>query len=137
MPLWYWIIAGVSLLWNLIGCAFFSMEVFAQDAFMKSMTEEQKTWAKSIPGWIYFVYAAAVSTGVAGSVGLFLRADWTVLVFAISLAAVLIQMGYTMLVAGGLRVMGPSGAVMPGIVMFIAAALLVFSQYARSWNWLG
>ena len=137
MPLWYWIIAGVSLLWNLIGCVFFSMELFAQDAFMKSMTEEQKTWAKSIPSWIYFVYAAAVSTGVAGSVGLFIRADWTILVFAISLAAVLIQMSYTMLVAGGLRVMGPSGAVMPGIVIIIAAALLVFSQYARSWNWLG
>ena len=72
VPLWYWVIAALALLWTLLGCAFFAMEVFAQEAVMESMTEDQKAWARSIPGWICFVYGSAVSTGMAGSIGLFI-----------------------------------------------------------------
>ena len=137
VPVWYWFIAGVGLLWNLLGCAFFAMELFAQEAMMESMTEPQKAWARSIPGWIYFVYGLAVSTGVAGSVGLLLRKGWTIPLFAICLAAVIVQMVYTMLIAGGLQAMGPSGLIMPGLVIGIAALLLWFSWFARSRGWIG
>ena len=135
VPLWYWVIAAVALLWNLLGCAFFGMELFAQEAVMESMTEPQKEWARSTPGWIYFVYGLAVSTGVAGSIGLLLRKGWTTLMFAISLVAVIVQMVYTMIIGGGLQVMGPSGLIMPSLVIGIAAALLWFSWFARSRSW--
>ena len=131
VPLWYRVIAAVALLWNLPGCAFFGVELFAREAVMESMTGPQKEWARSIPGWIYFVYGLAVSTGVAGSIGLSLRKGWATLLFAICLAAVIVQMIYTMLIGGGLRVMGPSGLVMPSLVVGIAAALLWFSRFAR------
>ena len=135
VPLWYRVIAAVALLWNLLGCAFFGMELFAQEAVMESMTEPQKEWARSIPGSVYFVYGLAVSTGVAGSIGLFLRKGWTTLMFAICLVAVIVQMVYTMIIGGGLQVMGPSGLVMPSLVIGIAAALLWFSWFARSRDW--
>ena len=137
VPLWYWLIAAVALLWNLLGCAFFGMEIFAQEAMMESMTEDQKEWARSIPGWIYFVYGLAVSTGVAGSIGLFMRKGWTIAMFAICLMAVIVQMVYTMIIGGGIQVMGPSGAVMPSLVIVFSAALLWFSWFARSRNWFG
>jgi len=137
VPLWYWVIATVALLWNLLGCAFLGVELFAQEAAMESMTADQKVWARSIPGWIYFVYGLAVSTGVAGSIGLFMRKGWTIAMFAICLVAVIVQMGYTMIIGGGLQVMGPSEAVMPSLVIVIAAALLWFSWFARSRNWFG
>ena len=132
VPVWYWAIAAGALLWNLLGCAFFGMEVFAQEALIQSMTDEQKEWARSIPGWIYFVYGLAVTTGVAGSIGLFLRKGWTVPLFAICLAAVIVQMVHTMILSGGLQAMGPAGLVMPSLVIAIAAALLWFSWFARS-----
>ena len=135
VPRWYWVIAAVALLWNLMGCAFFAIEIFAQEAAMESMTQAQKEWARSIPRWIYFVYGVAVTTGVAGSIGLFLRKNWTIATFAICLAAVTVQMVYTMLIGGGLQVMGPSGLVMPSMVIGIAAALLWFSWFARSRGW--
>jgi hypothetical protein len=137
VPVWYWVIAAVALLWNLLGCAMFAMEILAQEAMMESFTEDQKAWARSIPGWIYLVYGVAVSTGVAGSTGLFLRKGWTVTLFAICLVAVIVQMVYTMIIGGGIEAMGPSGAVMPALVIVIAAALLWFSWIARSRNWLG
>ena len=137
VPLWYWVIAAVALLWNLLGCAFFAMEFFAQEAMMESMTEAQKEWARSIPGWIYFVYGLAVSTGVAGSIGLFMRKGWTIAMFAICLVAVIVQMVYTMIIGGGIQAMGPTGLVMPALVIAIAAALLWFSRFARSRSWFG
>jgi hypothetical protein len=137
VPLWYWVVAAVALLWNLLGCAMLGIELFAQEAMMESMTADQKTWARSIPGWIYVVYAVAVSTGVAGSIGLFLRRSWTIALFAVCLVAVIIQMTYTMIIAGGLQVTGPSGAVMPMLVIAAAAALLWFARFAWSRSWIG
>jgi hypothetical protein len=137
VPLWYWVIAAVALLWNLMGCAFFATELFAQEAVMESMTEPQQAWVRSIPSWIYFVYGVAVSTGLAGSIGLFLRKGWTTLMFAICLVAVIVQMVYTMIIGGGLKAMGPSGLVMPSLVIGIAAALLLFSRFARGRGWFG
>ena len=136
VPRWSWAIAAVALLWNLIGCAFFAIEMFAQEAGMASMTPAQKEWVRSTPGWIYFVYGVAVTTGVAGSIGLFLRKNWTTATFAICLAAVTVQMVYTMLIGGGLQVMGPSGLALPAMVIGIAAALLWFSRFARRHGWL-
>lgn len=137
VPLWYWAVAVVALLWNLVGCAAFAGEVFAQEAMMESMTDAQKEWARSTPGWIYFVYFLAVATGVVGSIGLLLRQRWTVAMFALSLAAILIQMLYTMVIAGGLQVMGTGAAVLPCTVILLAAIFLWFSWFARGKGWLG
>jgi hypothetical protein len=78
-----------------------------------------------------------VLTGVAGSIGLFLRKSWAIRMFAICLVAVIVQMVYTMIIGGGLQVTGPSGLIMPSVVIAIAAALLWFSWYARSRGWFG
>ncbi|MFQ5732358.1 MAG: hypothetical protein ACE5KM_10440 [Planctomycetaceae bacterium] len=136
VPAWYWVIAAAALLWNLMGCAAFGMEILAQESMMESWTEEQKEWARSIPSWIYFVYGLAVTTGVAGSIGLFLRKGWSVSLLAICLAAVIVQMVYTMIIVGGMQVMGPSSAVMPSLVIVLSAAVLWFSRFARGKGWL-
>ncbi len=136
IPVWYWVIAVVALLWNLMGCAAFLTEIFAQEAMMESMTQEQKDWARAIPRWIYFVYALAVTTGVAGSIGLFMRKTWSIPVFAFCVVAVIVQMVYTILIAGGFQVMGPSGLVMPVLVIVLASALLWFSWFAKNKSWL-
>src|SRR5688500_9698215 len=111
------------------------MEMFAQEAMMESMTLDQKDWARSIPSWIYFVYGLAVATGVLGSIGLFLRNHWSVALFAVSLEALLVQMGYTMIIGGGLQVMGPSGLMMPLLVIVLSGALLWFSWFSKSRSW--
>ena len=136
VPTWFWVIAAVSLMWNILGCVIFSSEVFAQEAIIESMTDEQKEWVRSTPRWIYVVFAISVSTGVVGSFCLLLRKKLTVPMFTISFAAVLIQMVYTMLIAGGLRVMGPTGAVMPTVVITLAGAWLWFSLLSKGKGWL-
>ncbi len=136
VPFWYWVIAVIALLWNLMGCTILFTEVFAQESMMESMTEAQKEWARSTPKWIYLVFAISVSTGIAGSICLLVRKRSSVPLFITSVVAVLIQMGYTMLLAGGLQIMGPSGAVMPTIVILLAISWLLFSLYSKSRGWL-
>ncbi|MDZ4852059.1 MAG: hypothetical protein SGI77_22455 [Pirellulaceae bacterium] len=136
VPLWFWAIAAVALLWNIMGCLILLSEVFAQEAMMESMTDEQKEWSRSTPSWIYFVFAISVSAGVAGSICLLMRKRLSVQLFTVSFVAVLIQMVYTMLIAGGLQVMGQSGAVMPAVVIMLSIAWLLFSLYSKGKGWL-
>ena len=137
VPTWYWVVAIVSLLWSLMGCAAFSMELFAQDAVMESKTEEQHKWTKSIPGWIYVIYAVAVTTGTGGSVGLLMRKRWTVSLNAICLVSVLTQMGYTFIIADGIEVLEGADLILPVLVIGIAGVMLWFSRSARAKGWLG
>ena len=136
VPARFWVIAAIALLWNIMGCAILYSEVFAQEAMMESMTDVQKEWVRSTPSWIYIVFAISVSTGVAGSICLLMRKKLSVPLFAISFVAVLIQMVYTMLIAGGLQIMGPSGAVMPALVVILAIAWLLFSLFSKGKGWL-
>lgn len=137
MPGWYRVLAILALLWNLMGCAAFATEIFAQEAMIKEWEPAQQKWARTIPTPIYFVYGLAVVTGVAGSIGLIIRKRWSGLFFASSFVAVVIQMVYTMIIAGGVRVMGPSSVVMPAVVIIIAGGLVWFSLFARRKGWLG
>jgi hypothetical protein len=132
-PVWFWVVA---LLWNMIGGMIFLTEVFAQESMMESMTEPQKEWAQSTPMWIYVVFAIAVVTGLAGSVCLLMRNRLAVPLFIVGFVAVVIQMVYTMVIAGGLQVMGPSGAVMPTMVVTLALVWLLFSRHFKSKSWI-
>jgi hypothetical protein len=136
VPMWFWVVAVVALLWNIMGGMIFLTEMFSQEALMEGMTDEQKAWVRSTPSWIYFVFGLSVATGLLGSIGLLLRRNFPVILFSISFVAVLVQMIYTMVIAGGLQVMGPSGAVMPVIVTVLAFIWLVASIYFNRQGWL-
>jgi hypothetical protein len=140
IPKWYWIVSVVALLWNLMGFAVFLTDVFAQEMAIESTSGAQKEWAREIPSWVYFVFAISVTTGVAGSICLLIRKAWAIPLFAISVIAVVIQMDYTILIAGGLQVNleadGPPSLVMPTLVIVFACGLLWFSRFAKGRSWL-
>jgi hypothetical protein len=136
VPKWFMVVGVVALLWNLMGGGILLSELFAQEEMMEGMTEPQKEWARSTPGWIYVVFAISVGTGIVGSICLLLKKSAAAPLFVVSAVAVLIQMGYMMVIAGGLQVMGPSGAVMPAVVVSLAITWLVISLSAKSNGWL-
>jgi hypothetical protein len=59
------------------------------------------------------------------------------MMFGVSLAGVVLQNLHAFLVAGGLDVWGPTGLILPTIVLIIAIALFMYSRYARERGWLG
>lgn len=136
IPRWFWVVAVVALMWNLMGCMIFVLEVFAKETMMESFTEQQKAWSRAIPLWVYAVFAVSVVSGTIGSIGLLKRKSNATLCFGISFVTVVIQMGYTMLIAGGLEIMGPSGGVMPVLVVSLSTVWLFFGIYCNAKAWL-
>ena len=135
VPMILWVVGGVALLWNIMGCGIFFNEMFNQEAAIESWTEAQKEWVRSTPFWVYVIFGLSVATGLVASVGLLLRKDWSLPLFIASFIFGLIQMGYTMLIAGGLKLMGASGAVMPVVVVSLALAWVLSTRKFKSANW--
>ena len=65
-----------------------------------------------------------------------MRKAWSIPLFAMSLVAVLVQMIYTMVIAGGLKIMGVGSAVMPFLVIILAGLWFIFSIQFRKQQWL-
>ena len=136
VPKWYWAIGVMALIWNLMGCNVLFMELFYQEEMMVNFTETQKEWSRGFGPWVYVLWGVSVFSGVAGSINLLRRKKLARVFLDISFISVFIQMTYSMLIAGGLKVMGPTGAVMPSLIIVIATGLVWFVRYVNRREWL-
>lgn len=89
-PLHLWIIASLSLFWNLIGAADYTLTQMRADFYLAGFTPEQIAYFTSFPAWVQGAWALAVWSSVAGSLLLLARSGWAVAVFAFSFAAMLV-----------------------------------------------
>ena len=137
LPVWFWIVAGVALLWNLIGVASFYMEISLSDEAIAALPDAQQAMIAATPLWVIIAYGAAVTAGVIGSVGLLMRKSWAAPFFSTSLAAILAQFGYSIIVANYIGVMGAAALALPVTVILVAAFLVWFSTRAKSRAWIG
>lgn len=136
-PRSFWIISGVALAWNLLGVATYLMHVTMPAAALAEMSEAERALYTGAPPWVTGVYAIAVFGGTLGAVGLLLRKTWATPVFVVSLAGILAQMGYTLLVQDTIAVKGGGVVVMPLIIIAIAVYLVWFSRSAARVGHLG
>jgi hypothetical protein len=129
VPKWYWIVAGLTTVWMLIGLASFVMDVAMHESLTAGMSEAQLEVLARRPGWIVVLYGIATVTGVAGAVGLLLRRRWCVPLFALSFVAALVQFAYTLV--------GPmQGIALLGAAVALPLPLAVLVWGAAAW-WLG
>ena len=132
----FWIIGGAALVWNLIGLIFYYQEVTLTPEQLESVTEAQRAFMLDKPAWATSAFAIAVTTGVLGSLMLLLRKALAVPMFVISLLAIVVQDLHAFVLANALDVWGPTGLILPSLVIVIAIALLVYSRSAKQKNWI-
>ena len=126
------IIAIGLLIWNLIGVAAFAMQYGADLAAMaKSEPYTARIFAE-MPGWAWAAYAVAVGAGTGGALLLLLRKAAAVALFAVSVAAVVVQFGYSFLGTDLWAVKGASAAVFPAVILMIAVGQLVYAVRLRA-----
>jgi len=133
----FWIVGGAALVWNLIGVVMYYLEVTAAPESLAKLTEAQQAFMAGKPAWATSAFAIAVTTGVLGSLLLLLRKGAAVLMFALSLLAILVQNTHAFLLSNGLEAWGMGGLVLPAVIIVIAVALLLYSQAAKAKHWLG
>ena len=136
LPIWFWIIAGVALVWNGLGVMAFVMQITMSPEALAAMPEAERALYETFPTWALIAFAAAVFGGAIGSLLLLLRNGLAHPVFIVSLAGIVIQMIYNFFIAETMDVYGPGSTIMPIMVLVIGGFLVWFSKSSKQKGWL-
>lgn len=135
-PKRFWIVSAIAFAWNLMGVAAYLMHVMMPPEALANMPEAERALYTTAPSWVTGAYAVAVFGGTLGCAGLLLRKAWAMPAFVVSLAGILAQMGYTLLVQNTIEVMGAGIVIMPLVIIAIAIYLIWFSREAAKSGYL-
>lgn len=122
-------IAIALLLWNMMGVAAFIMQFTMDYAELAKTDPYTARMMTTMPGWLWGVYAVAVGAGVLGALLLLARRAAAAALFALSLAAVIVQFGHALAVTDLIAVKGWSAATFPAFIILMA---VVQYGYARA-----
>ena len=137
LPALFWTVAIAAVIWNLLGVMAYVMEVMMSEEAMAALPETKQALYAARPAWVTGAFAIAVFAGLGGSIALALRKGLATSIYAVSLAAVIVQMFYLFAISNTVSVMGPASVVMPSLIIVIAAAMVWFSNRANSKGWIG
>lgn len=132
----FWIISSLALLWNLLGVAAYLLQVTASPEALNTLTEAERSLRSSMPALVTGANAVAVFSGALGGLALLLRKSWAIPLFALSLLAVVVQIGATFLLTDAFAVRGGQAAVLPVAIVLIGIYLIAFSRAARRQGYL-
>jgi len=123
----FWIIAILATLWNAIGAYQYIAQVTLAPQDMQAMPTDMQAYFNELPNWVTGAFAIAVWSGLAGSVGLLLRAKWAFWAFCLSLTGVLVQLIYNVLMQTAMA-LSPQLLAGPLFILVIAVALTLVSK---------
>lgn len=136
-PAWFWVVAVLALLWNLVGVWMFYTQYTLSPEQLAQLPEAQRTLHEAMPAWLWAVDAVAVVAGALGSLLLLLRKRLALSVLWLSLVAVVVLFGYCLFPGRMLEVLGAAQALpMPVTVTAIAVFLVWFARKATARGWL-
>ena len=136
VPVWYWVVPILALLWEACGCYAYLTQVRMKAADMGALPAAQRDLWLAMPAWIWSAYAIAVWVGLLGALALLMRSRLARPAFLVSLAGAIVQFGWTFLVRHALSVLGASAAALPAAIILIGAFLIWFASAASRWGWL-
>ncbi len=137
IPKWYWVIAIIFLLWNIMGVLSFFGHTFITEEALAKLPEQERALYGEYSIWTIILFAIATFGGLIGSIGLIIKRKWAQTFFIISFVAIIPQMIHNVFYTESIEVYGTLQAVtMPILVVIIGAFLIWFSKYSITKNWL-
>lgn len=135
-PTWFKVVAALALLWNLLGCVAFFMDLRLSPEDLAALPEAQQALYAARPTWAVAATAIAVFGGALGSVGLLLRRKWAFPVLALSLLGILVQDFGLFVLADGASLAGPVAVVLQAVVLVVGIGLVLLSRRGIARGWL-
>jgi hypothetical protein len=136
-PTWYWVVSGLAVLWMLFGVMAWVMDLMIDEAGLAELSEAQRQLYAARPQWLFVVYGVAIFSGLAGAIGLLLQKSWASTLLGLSLAAIIVQFGYTFFGMRAVQVLGAAAAIpFPLVIFLIGAALVWFARRSRKVGWI-
>lgn len=125
VPVWFWIVAGLAVLWEAFGCYTYVTQSLVPDAQRVGGYAQMQSWQ-------WGVFAIAVWSGLIGAVLLVLRSRWAGPLLLVSLLAAALQYGVAA-AQGGIDAEARPIAV---AVLVVGVGLVIFASRARRKGWL-
>lgn len=135
-PVWFWVVAVIALLWNLMGVVAYLVDAFTTIEQLEQMTQEQRELFESRPAWVTAAFAIAVFAGFIGSIALLLRKKWAKPLLIISLIAAIGQFVYNTFMTNTVEIMGTQAIIFPVLILGFGLYLIFFSKKGIEKNWL-
>jgi hypothetical protein len=125
-PWHVWVVAALTLLWNGSGAYTIMM---AQAGRLPRIGADEAAYYAAQPAWFVVATDIALVSALAAGVALLLRRTTAAWLFAISLAAILINNSYE-LAAGTSRVLVSRGSLIVTVIVAVIAVL----QFFYAWS---
>lgn len=132
-PSWFTIAAIAVLLWELIGCAMYMMQVSVDPALLP--VDERAVW-EAAPAWMTAAYGVAVWGGLVGAILLLMRRKPAAPVLLVSFIAVLVQFSALLLVPRLRELLTSDMLFLPFVITVICFLIWRFAHTARVNGWL-
>ncbi|WP_066771656.1 hypothetical protein [Croceicoccus mobilis] len=136
VPASFWIIAGLSLVWNSLGAFQYAMTQAENAAYLSNFSPEERMYFTRLPMWQIAFWALGVWGSVAGSLLLLLRSRWALAAFIVSLLGLVITTLVSLFQPAPESLTGLVNWVMTGVVWAILIALIWYSRRAMARGWI-
>ena len=135
LPIWFWAIAILALLYFLMDSMMFYSRVFMLEQFLTDMPKQHQLYS-AMPAWVNVVFGMEVFGGLMGALALLARKKWAFILFGISLIGVLAQSSYIWFVSDAISLLGNPAIYMPIVGIIFGVIMLMVSRSAISRNWI-
>ena len=126
VPTWFWIVAVLLLLWDLMGVAAFTMQFSMGPEQLAQLPPDQQAAFGSMPSWAWAAYGIGTIGGALASALLLIRKKIALPLYVVSLVAVLAQFGWTFF---GFGMIHDPEVVMKAIFPIVIIALCIFQLW--------
>jgi len=128
-PAHLWIVGAVAALWNGFGALDYTMTQIRNPAWLAQMTEAQRAWIETAPGWTHATWALGVWGGLIGSLLLLARSRYAVSAFIVSLAGLAVNTAYQLMAPM------PSGHIDSGAAIGLHVAIWAIAIGLLAYAW--
>ena len=135
LPTWFWVVAVLAVLWNLIGAFAYYSDVTMSPEMLAQLPEADQNLRAAMPTWVIGLYAIAVFVGLTAAITLCLRNKLAIPLYVVSLAAVVIQMGYISFGMNAVEIRGAVSLILPVVIIVLGVLQLWVSMHAKGQGW--
>lgn len=134
--IWFWLIAILALLWNLVGVMAFISELIIDSVKFEELSETKQNFYETRPYWVIIAYGLAVFAGVLGAIALLFRNKIAKLLFILSLIGIIAQQFYIFFLSDVLLDIGLEDLLLPIAIIVIGFLLMWYAKYTIAKGWI-
>jgi hypothetical protein len=131
-PFHMWIVAGLGLLWNGLGCYEYIMTNVRDAHTISHVPADMIDYLDALPAWVIIAWAMVVGCGLLGSLLLLGRSLWAAYAFAVSLLGLVCMQAYQLLIGLPSSVDTTMTWLSIGLVWLAALAQLLYASRMRA-----